>query len=192
MSDVSRRRFLTRSLALGCSAAASPFVTPVTFASAPWDNRLVVIILRGAMDGLDVVRPFGDAAYKGHRPEMKRGRGANLDGFFELHPALQGLTPLWQAGELGFVHAVSTPYRDKRSHFDGQDLLEAGYGALTDKASSSGWLNRMLSLVPDSHTQTAFAVGQEDLILLNGKRKYSNWVPGGALDLSSQARLLLG
>ena len=52
-----RRDFLIRSLALGCSAAASPMLTPVAFAEAPWEGRLVVIILRGAMDGLDAVRP---------------------------------------------------------------------------------------------------------------------------------------
>lgn len=192
MADRSRRRFLAQTLALGCSAAASPLVTPVTFASAPWDNRLVVIILRGAMDGLDVVRPYGDNALPLHRPDMNMEGVTDLGGFFALHPELSPLTSMWRAGELGFVHAVSTPYRDKRSHFDGQDLLEAGYGSLTDGRASSGWLNRMLSLVPDSQTQTAFAVGQEDLILLNGDRTYSNWVPGGTFALSSQARLLLG
>ena len=66
----SRRTFLTRSLALGCSAAASPLVTPVTFASAPTDNRLVVIVLRGAMDGLDVVRPVGDPNLRAYRPTL--------------------------------------------------------------------------------------------------------------------------
>jgi len=47
-----RRKFLTHGATLGCSIAASPFVTPVAMAAAPWDTRLVVIILRGAMDGL--------------------------------------------------------------------------------------------------------------------------------------------
>ena len=55
-----RRTFLTRSAALGCSLAASPLVTPVSLASAPGNGRLVVIILRGGMDGLDVVTPYGD------------------------------------------------------------------------------------------------------------------------------------
>ena len=54
-----RRDFLIRSLALGCSAAASPMLTPVAFAEAPWEGRLVVIILRGGMDGLDALRPYG-------------------------------------------------------------------------------------------------------------------------------------
>lgn len=191
MVEQSRRKFIARSLALGCSAAASPFVTPVTFAAAPWDNRLVVIILRGAMDGLDVVRPIGDANFASHRPDMILEGMTDLSGPFAMHPDLDTLAPMWQAGELGFVHAVSTPYRDKRSHFDGQDLLEAGYGSLNDKTSSSGWLNRMLTLVPGSTTETAFAVGQEDLILLNGEKVFSNWSPGGTFALSSQARLLL-
>ena len=57
--SLSRRSFLTRSALIGCSAAASPLLTPISFAAAPWDTRLVVIILRGGMDGLDVVRPYG-------------------------------------------------------------------------------------------------------------------------------------
>lgn len=128
-TDFSRRRFLGASLALGCSAAASPFVTPVTLAVTPGDNRLVVIVLRGAMDGLDVVQPIGDRALAQHRKHLSTGEAGgarDLDGFFMLHPELAGLMPLWQAGELSFAHAVSTPYRDKRSHFDGQDLLENG------------------------------------------------------------------
>ncbi|MEJ6478764.1 MAG: twin-arginine translocation pathway signal, partial [Octadecabacter sp.] len=124
-----RRKFLMSGAALGCCAAASPLLTPVAFAAAPWDTRLVVIILRGAMDGLDVIQPYGDPALAGLRPSIGAGEAVNaidLDGFFALHPVLAPLHPLWQAGELGAVHAVSTPYRDKRSHFDGQDILEAG------------------------------------------------------------------
>ncbi|MFT6460397.1 twin-arginine translocation signal domain-containing protein, partial [Pseudophaeobacter arcticus] len=59
-SALSRRTFLTRSGLLGCSLAASPLITPVSLAAAPWDQRLVVIILRGGMDGLDAIRPYGD------------------------------------------------------------------------------------------------------------------------------------
>jgi len=95
--------------ALGCSAAASPLVTPVVFASAPTDTRLVVIILRGAMDGLDAVQPYGDPNLAKWRDGMGVGpkHGAlDLDGFYALHPALSELMPLWKSGELGFVHAV--------------------------------------------------------------------------------------
>ena len=132
---------------IGCSAAASPLLTPISFAAAPFEQRFVVIILRGAMDGVDVVQPYGDRALAGLRPKLGFGEAAgalDLDGMFALHPGLAGLMPLWAAGELGFAHAVSTPYRDKRSHFDGQDLLEAGTAELGAATGRDGWLNRML------------------------------------------------
>lgn len=183
----SRRTFLTRSLALGCTAAASPLVTPVTFASAPGDARLVVIVLRGAMDGLDVVRPLGDPAFARHRPTLDPAGSHDLNGFFSLHPAMHELMPLWRDGDLSFAHAVSTPYRDKRSHFDGQDILETG-GA---EIGSDGWLNRALSKLPSATSETAFAVGRENLMLLSGGSPYSAWSPDSDLDLSPQAQLLL-
>ncbi|MCZ7658374.1 MAG: hypothetical protein M5U07_11180 [Xanthobacteraceae bacterium] len=81
----SRRVFLTRSLALGCSLAASPLVTPVTPASAPWPNRLVVIILRGGLDGLDAVRPVGAPEFAAWRAPLLQEPvpdATDLDGFF--------------------------------------------------------------------------------------------------------------
>ena len=125
-SKFDRRGFLIGGAALGCSAAASPFVTPVAMAAAPWDTRLVVVILRGAMDGLAALPPLGDPGLALLRPHLSQDAGNALTGFFGLHPALEPLRPLWQSGELSFVPAVSTPYRDGRSHFDGQDVLEAG------------------------------------------------------------------
>ena len=182
-----RRNFLTRSLALGCSAAASPLITPVTFASAPGDARLVVIVLRGAMDGLDVVRPVGDPDFAGLRPSLELAGSHDLNGFFALHPALGDLVPLWRTSELSFAHASSTPYRDKRSHFDGQDILETG----GSDVGQGGWLNRALSKLPGATSETAFAVGRENLMLLSGAEAYSAWSPDSDLDLSPQAQLLL-
>ena len=78
-------------LALGCSAAASPLITPVALAAAPWDTRLVVIILRGGMDGLDVVQPYGDPDFSALRRTLSQvpSDGAiDLDGVFAMHPAL--------------------------------------------------------------------------------------------------------
>lgn len=188
-----RRNFMHRGAALiGCSAAAHPLMTTVTFASAPWEHRLVVLILRGGMDGLDVIQPVGDPNFAGLRPQIDQARGQPLplDGFWALHPALAPLMPLWQAGDLGFVQAVSTPYRNKRSHFDGQDLLEAGTGMDVAKARD-GWLNRMLQTVPDLSGQTAFAIGRDQLKLLSGRADVSNWSPDTSLSLSPQAKLLL-
>jgi len=191
--NTTRRRFLLHTAALGCSAAASPFVTPVTYAAAPWDNRLVVIILRGGMDGLDVVQPYGDRDFARYRPKlMKQTNPADLDGYFALNQNLARLMPLWKSGELAFAHAVSTPYRDKRSHFDGQDLLEAGTGMDVGVGGvRDGWLNRMLSRMPGINAKTAFAVGRNDLIILNGDAPVSSWSPDSRLDLSEQGKSLL-
>jgi len=180
MSALNRRAFLT---GLACTAAASPLLTPVTFANGTWDNRLVVIILRGGMDGLDALRPYGDrdfALLKGRADQAQIGEGQDLDGFFALNPALAGLMPLWNAGDLGFAHAVSTPYRDKRSHFDGQDLLEAG-GADLNGNLRDGWLNRLLQSYPAVQSETAYAVGRGDMLLMKGAAPVANWSPDAGL-----------
>jgi len=189
----SRRGVLKGSLALGCSLAASPLLTPITLASAPGDARLVVIVLRGAMDGLDVLRPVGAPELRHLRPRLGRADDADmLDDFHALHARLRGLRPLWRAGELGFVQAVSTPYRHRRSHFDGQDLLEAGTGEdVAPDLRRSGWLNRALERMPGVAAHTAFAVGRDEMRILEGPAPASRWTPGLRLDLSAQSQLLL-
>ncbi len=192
-TKMTRRGFLAQSGAIGCSLAASPIMTPVSFAAAPWDTRLVVIILRGGLDGLDAVQPYGDPSWAGLRTRLAGGpdNGAlDLDGFFALHPALAPLMPMWQRGELGFVHAVSTPYRDKRSHFDGQDVLEAG---TVDLASGEreGWLNRMLQHMPDVRGETAYAIDRGEMFLMRGAAEVANWTPDADLRLSPQAQKLM-
>ncbi len=192
VSSVSRRDFLARAGVIGCSLAASPLFTPVSFAQTPWDTRLVVIILRGGMDGLDVVQPYGDPGFAALRGSLSGGPQAgalDLDGYFALHPALASLMPLWQAGQLSFVHAVSTPYRDKRSHFDGQDLLEAGTESLA--GVRDGWLNRMLQVIPGVTAQTAYSVGRNDMRLMRGDAEVANWAPDADLGLSPQAVRLM-
>lgn len=186
-----RRRFLIGGAALGCSAAASPFVTPVAMAAAPWDARLVVIILRGAMDGMDVIQPYGDPALAALRPTLASGDALDLDGFYALHPAFEPMRPLWNAGEFGAVHAVSTPYRDKRSHFDGQDILEAGLPDLQRGGLRDGWLNRMLQVVPGLEPEIAFAIGREQMLVLSGDAPASRWSPDARLTISPNARALL-
>ena len=190
------RRALLKTAALAaCSAAAHPLLSTMTFASAPGENRLVVIVLRGAMDGLDVVQPYGDPALRALRPALSAGPEGGalvLDDFFALHPALDGLMPLWQGGELAFAHAVATPYRDKRSHFDGQDLLEAGTGNdLPIDQQKGGWLNRLLRAMPGATAETAYSVGTEEMLILSGPARALSWAPEAALTLSPQARLLL-
>ncbi|MBM3604677.1 MAG: DUF1501 domain-containing protein [Alphaproteobacteria bacterium] len=192
---VSRRLFLRSAALLGCSAAASPLLTPLALAGAPGDNRLVVIILRGAMDGIDVFQPYGDRNLRRLRQTLSLGpdHGAiDLDGFFALHPGLSPLLPLWAAGHLAFAPAVSTPYRDKRSHFDGQNLLEAGTGTDIDlDHQQDGWLNRLLQEMPDQASETAYSIGVEDMRILQGPAPAKSWAPEANLILGPQAALLL-
>lgn len=187
----SRRSFLSSGLMIGCSAAASPLLTPIAFAQAPGDARLVVIILRGALDGLDAIPPLGDAAYAALRPTLSREPVTQVADFWGLHDALSPVLPLWQAQEFGAVHAVSTPYRDRRSHFDGQDILEAGTQDIGGTPQGDGWLNRMLTAVPGVSAETAWAIGTEQLLILSGQTPISRWSPETRLAVSPQARLLL-
>ena len=111
------------------------------------EPRFLVIVLRGALDGLATVAPVGD-------PDWVRLRGAKaltldgagpgfaLDGFFALNPAMPNLHRLYKANQATIVHAVATPYRE-RSHFDGQDVLESGLAK--PGQTDSGWLNRALA-----------------------------------------------
>lgn len=185
---LSRRAFL-----IGCSAAASPLLTPVSFAAARGENRLVVILLRGAMDGLDVLRPIGDADYAALRPTLALDQGLPLTDFYTLHPAAAALLPLWQAGQLGFVQAVATPYRTGRSHFVAQDALENGAGAINGAPTNArdGWLNRAVGLIPGATAQTAVSVGRERLMILDGDVPTAHWFPTEDTGLSSQGRALL-
>jgi uncharacterized protein (DUF1501 family) len=168
---LSRRGFL----AGACCAAAVPVLTPVSFAAMPGDNRFVTIILRGAMDGLDFVQPYGDPAYAALRPKLglRPDTGLlDLDGFFGLNPAASALMPLWQAKELAFVHAVSTPYRNQRSHFDGQDILETGG---SDKGQRTGWLNRTLAVIPRSDARKAIDINTSMELILTGPSEADSW-----------------
>ena len=189
-TSLSRRSFLRNAGVLGCSLAASPLVTPVSLAATPGDHRLVVIVLRGGMDGLDLVRPVGDPLFAGLRPDLSSSNPKlPLTDFYALHPSADKLHGLWTTGELAFGQAVSTPYRDKRSHFDGQDILEAGVSA--GGAIRDGWLNRLVQTMPDTHFRTALAVGREDLLILSGDGTTSGWSPDVTLPLSEASRLLM-
>src|SRR5262245_63251537 len=113
---------------------------------------MLVIVLRGALDGLGAVAPVGDPGWislRGDRALVLDGRtpALPLDAFFALNPAMPNLHRLYEAQHATIVHATATPYRE-RSHFDGQDVLESGM----DKpgAVDSGWLNRaLLTLASD-------------------------------------------
>src|SRR5580698_5399691 len=127
-SAMKRRRFL-QSAALAAGGAL--LTTRLTFAGSGGDSRLIVVIMRGAVDGLSAVPPYGDPAYARLRGSLAiAAPGATdgalrLDNLFGLHPQFAFLMESFSAGELTVFHATATAYRE-RSHFDGQDVLESG------------------------------------------------------------------
>src|ERR1700690_154126 len=142
--NTGRRRFLIGAGALAASAS----LPNVLFAHAATSSRLVVMILRGARDGLAAVPPHGDPDYAGLHRELAIGAPGTADGAlalngtFGLHPSLVYLHERYAAGELIVFHAVASPYRD-RSHFDGQNVLENGLAR--PLGTADGWLNRPLA-----------------------------------------------
>jgi uncharacterized protein (DUF1501 family) len=180
-SQLSRRGFL---LSAG-SVAALPLMPNLSLAATPGDNRFVTIILRGAMDGLSLVQPQNDPLLKTLRPNLALTRDdglVDLDGFFGLHPGAAALMPLWQARELSFVHAVATPYRGGRNHFEGQDVLETG--SVEGKALRTGWLNRALSLVPRSASRKAMDITAAMELVLSGPSEADVFAPAADFALA--------
>jgi len=170
-APVTRRRFILGTGALAASAS----LPTVLFAKTGAPQRLVVVILRGALDGLAAVPPHGDPDYAGlHRELAIAAPGAadgalKLDGLFGLHPSLGFLHERYMAQELIAFHAVASPYRD-RSHFDGQYVLENG---LTQPiGTADGWLNRALASLPAQSSQRAreraVAISQNIPLILRG------------------------
>jgi uncharacterized protein (DUF1501 family) len=145
-------------------------------------QRLIVIMLRGAVDGLNVVVPYDETAYYRLRRTIAIARPGEpggvlpLDPRFGLHPALSGLMPLWRAGNLAFVHAAGSP-DPTRSHFDAQRYIENGTPG--DDSTSDGWMNRLLSALPGSHRPTAaISVGPTLPRILAGKASATNFPLG--------------
>jgi uncharacterized protein (DUF1501 family) len=169
-----------RSALLGLTAAFTLGGTSLALASAATDRRFVVVILRGALDGMAAVVPYGDRDLATWRadivpPQPGQPNGLlDLGGFFGLHPALAGLHTMYQANELLPVHAVAGPYRS-RSHFEAQDYMEFG----SDHRMTSGWLNRVAGVLPAraAGMDTAMAVGTALPLLLRGPAQVGSWMP---------------
>ena len=118
--------------------------------ATPNSKRLIVIFLRGAVDGLSVVVPYNETAYYQVRKRIaipqpdKKGGVLDLDGKFGLHPSLAALMPLWKQKNLAFVHACGSP-DSTRSHFDAQEYMETGTPGV--KHTENGWMNRLLASI---------------------------------------------
>lgn len=135
-------------------------------------KRLIVLFLRGAVDGLNVVLPYREVAYYDARPRIaipqagQTGGAIDLDGQFGLHPALAPLIPIWQQKTLAFVHASGSP-DPTRSHFDAQANMETATPGL--KTTSDGWMNRLLGILADHNPIQAVNLGNTTPRILTGK-----------------------
>ena len=169
-----------RSALLGLAGAVSLGRTGLVLADAPTDRRFVVVVLRGAMDGLSAVVPYGDPALAGLRagllpdaPIGTPGGLLDLGGFYGLHPSLTALHGLYRADQLLPVHAVAGNYRG-RSHFEAQDLLESG----ADHRLSSGWLNRVVSALPPGRWgSVAVTLGVDAPLIARGSARVGAYAP---------------
>src|SRR6476620_9998574 len=153
------RRFFLKSSALGMFGVGSEpvWLSRALYAAdspSPRKKILVAIFQRGAVDGLNMVVPFGERNYYDLRPNIgipKPQSGnvdaaVNLDGFFGLHPGLSPFKPLWDSKRLAIVHASGSP-DNTRSHFDAQDYMESATPGV--KSTEDGWLNRYLQSKAD-------------------------------------------
>ena len=146
------------------------------------DPRFVLVILRGALDGLAAVPPLGDPDYAGLRgdlavPASGERAALRLDGFFGLNPNMPAVKALYDEGQALIAHAVATPYRE-RSHFDGQDVLENG--TPSPLGADTGWLNRAASAIPAgaaAQGRDLFAVGATVPLVMRGPAPVVTWSP---------------
>ena len=156
------RRFFLKSgsialASLGVSVSAPAFLERVVLGAGATGGKrktLIAIFQRGAVDGLNMVVPFGESSYYALRPSIAIAKpqagnaetAIDLDGFFGLHPAMSSFKPLWDEKRLAIVHASGSP-DNTRSHFDAQDYMESATPGV--KSTPDGWLNRYLQFKKD-------------------------------------------
>lgn len=183
-------------LAAGTLAAGAALLTSrLSFANTntTGKSRFVFVILRGALDGLAAVPPYGDRDYPALRRDLafSANDALPLNELFGLHPSLAFLKESFTARELVVFHAIASPYRE-RSHFDGQDVLENG--DTRAHATQSGWLNRALAAIPASRSadkELGVALGQNIPLVMRGPAAVTSWSPSrlAALDEDTLERI---
>jgi uncharacterized protein (DUF1501 family) len=179
------RRFFLKSgsialASVGMSLSAPGFLQRALLAnerSAGGKRKtLVAIFQRGAVDGLNMIVPFGESNYYDLRPSIAIAKpggtsqetAVDLNGFFGLHPSMSSLKPLWDSKRLAIVHASGSP-DNTRSHFDAQDYMESATPGV--KSTSDGWLNRYLQSKKDDQQSPfrAISLTQQMPRALQGK-----------------------
>ncbi len=182
MSDCTENHTLSRRRLLGGSAAALALwgMMPKVAIAGTRDPRLLTIVLRGGLDGLSLAAPVGDPDYVRLRQQMALGMtgdkpGLALDGFFALNPNMPFLHGLYQAKQASIAHAIHTSYRE-RSHFDGQDILEAG---IASGRPEHGWLNRALTGMANAGRVSPKGLAMDAVVplVMRGPAQVLSWIP---------------
>jgi uncharacterized protein (DUF1501 family) len=189
-----------RDMLAGSGALFAWALTPKLARAEGRDPRLLVVVLRGALDGLALAAPTGDPDWVGLRGDKAllrdgKAKALALDDFFSLNPAMPNLHRLFAARQALIVHAAATPYRE-RSHFDGQDVLESGYAM--PGFNDSGWLNRALTaLEPDGRADPhgsrgrPLALGPVTPLVARGPAPILTWAPQQSLPASEDTQMRL-
>ena len=164
---MNRRVFLKSSgMAMLSLGFAPSFLARTAEAAGARRKLLIALFQRGAVDGLNMIVPFGESEYYRLRPSIAVPRpgsadasAIDLDGFFGLHPRMAALKPLWDNHSLAIVHACGSP-DSTRSHFDAQDYMETATPGV--KSTKDGWLNRYLQVAHTHDTPlTAVAMARQ-------------------------------
>ncbi len=165
---ITRRDFLK-------GTATSLFLAGFNFpvlASTSKKKNLIVIMLRGGMDGLCAVPVIGDKSFEKIRKGILIENPMRLDSDFALHPKLRGFSECWHDNTGAIVHATSIPYT-ARSHFEGQNLMESG--GRVPYQEKTGWLGRGMKLANLKGEGLALSLPMP--LLLRGVPKNDNYYP---------------
>lgn len=168
-----RRQFLAGT-AIG---AAALLVWPkITFAATGSDARFLFVLLRGGLDGLESVPPYGDPGYAAIRGALALSPSADkpahkLDNVFALHPSFDYATQLYAQGQFMPVVAAAPPYWG-RSHFQAQNCVENG--TAKPDGAQTGWLNRCIACMPGVDGLACAAVMP---LTMRGGAKVEAWSP---------------
>lgn len=176
----SRRLFLA---GIGAVSVAT-LSNPLAYARNQEKRKTIIVILRGAMDGLSALPKMDDPFLAQHRASLIPDTPMPVQDGFALHPALKSIHGMLKTGDGVALPAIAGPWRE-RSHFEAQDLLESGTQSTITR---DGWLNRALQKAPPVN---AISIGPVQPLVLRGAAEASSWSPPALPEASDDTTMRL-